>query len=82
MAISGITMGSHAPQVFKALVKASAYGARAIIERFGRGRANRRRHDWRYSKPSDFIMQTCADVLEQHRRTGESRALCLAAIYL
>lgn len=34
MAITGLTMGSQAPQVFKALVEASAYGARAIIERF------------------------------------------------
>ncbi len=34
MAITGLKMGSQAPQIFRGLVEATAYGARAIIERF------------------------------------------------
>ncbi|MCP8897678.1 ribulokinase [Gilvimarinus xylanilyticus] len=63
-AISGLKMGSGAAEVFRALVEATAFGARAIIERF--------REEGvavesvvaigGISKKSDFVMQTCADV--------------------
>lgn len=64
MAMMGIKMGTDAPQFFKALVEATAFGARAITERFQNegvpiesvvvigG----------ISKKSDYVMQTCADV--------------------
>lgn len=32
--ISGLTLGTSAPQIFKALIDATAYGSRAIVERF------------------------------------------------
>lgn len=35
-AITGIGLGSDAPGLFKALVEATAYGARSIVERFNR----------------------------------------------
>lgn len=64
MAITGIKMGTDAPQLFKALVEATAFGARAITERF--------RNEGvpiesvvvigGISKKSDYVMQTCADV--------------------
>lgn len=63
-AIAGLKMGSGAPEVFRALVEATAFGARAIIERF---RAEGVAVDsvvaiGGISKKSDFVMQTCADV--------------------
>lgn len=64
MAIAGLKMGSNAPQIFRALVEATAYGARAIIERFKQeGVAiNSVVAIGGISKKSDFVMQTCADV--------------------
>jgi L-ribulokinase len=64
MAITGLKMGSNAPQIFRALVEATAYGARAIIERFKQeGVAiNSVVAIGGISKKSDFVMQTCADV--------------------
>lgn len=64
MAMTGIKMGTDAPALFKALVEATAFGARAITERF---------NDegvpiesvvviGGISKKSDYVMQTCADV--------------------
>ncbi|MDO3387265.1 ribulokinase [Gilvimarinus sp. SDUM040013] len=63
-AISGLKMGSDAAAVFRALVEATAFGARAIIERF---REEGVAIDsvvaiGGISKKSDFVMQTCADV--------------------
>lgn len=64
MAMTGIKMGTDAPALFKAIVEASAFGARAITERF--------RDEGvpiesivvigGISKKSDYVMQTCADV--------------------
>jgi L-ribulokinase len=85
MAISGLKMGSSAPQIFRALVEATAFGARAIIERFKEegvaidsvvvigG----------ISKKSDFIMQTCADVWNCPIDVLESEQSCAlgAAIF-
>lgn len=64
MAIAGLKMGSDAPHIFRALVEATAYGARAIIERFKQeGVAiNSVVAIGGISKKSDFVMQTCADV--------------------
>lgn len=64
MAISGLKMGSQAPQIFRALVEASAYGSRAITERF---RAQGVPVDsivviGGISKKSSLVMQICADV--------------------
>ncbi|MDQ2075807.1 ribulokinase [Marinimicrobium sp. ABcell2] len=85
MAISGLTMGSQAPHIFRALVEATAFGARAIIERFKEegvaidsvvvigG----------ISKKSDFVMQTCADVWNCPIDVLESEQSCAlgAAIF-
>src|SRR5690606_20143386 len=64
MAIAGLKMGSNAPHIFRALVEATAYGARAIIERFKeQGVAiDSVVAIGGISKKSDFVMQTCADV--------------------
>jgi L-ribulokinase len=65
-AITGLSLGSTAPRIFRALVEATAFGARAIVERFrdegipiesiaGVGGI---------AGKSGFVMQIAADVLK------------------
>jgi L-ribulokinase len=76
--ISGLNLGSGAPAVFKALVEATAFGARAIVQRFeqegvpiqsviGIGGV---------AKKSPFVMQTLADVLNRPIRVATSEQAC------
>lgn len=85
MAIAGLKMGSQAPQVFRALVEATAFGARAIIERFkDEGVAiNSVVVIGGISKKSDFVMQVCADVWNCPIDVLESEQSCAlgAAIF-
>jgi L-ribulokinase len=85
MAIAGLKMGSQAPQVFRALVEATAFGARAIIERFkDEGVAiNAVVVIGGISKKSDFVMQVCADVWNCPIDVLESEQSCAlgAAIF-
>jgi L-ribulokinase len=64
--VMGLTLGSDAPRFYRALAEATAFGARAIVERFreegvviegiiGVGGV---------AKKSPFVMQTLADVLD------------------
>ncbi|MGB3609659.1 MAG: ribulokinase [Cellvibrio sp.] len=85
MAIAGLKMGSEAPHIFRALVEATAFGARAIIERF---KAEGVAIDsvvviGGISKKSDFIMQVCADVWNCPIDVLESEQSCAlgAAIF-
>lgn len=85
MAIAGLKMGSSAPHIFRALVESTAYGARAIIERFKQeGVAiNSVVAIGGISKKSDFVMQTCADVWNCPIEVLESEQSCAlgAAIF-
>jgi L-ribulokinase len=85
MAISGLKMGSQAPQLYRALVEATAFGAKAIIERF---REEGIAIDsvvviGGISKKSDFVMQICADVWNSPIEVLESEQSCAlgAAIF-
>jgi len=65
-AIAGITLGTSAPHIFKALVEATAFGSRAIVERF---RSQGVRIDnvigiGGIALKSPFVMQTLSDVLK------------------
>ena len=65
-AISGITLGTTAPMIFRALVEATAFGSRAIVERF---RSEGVRIDevigiGGIALKSPFVMQTLSDVLK------------------
>ena len=64
MAMTGIKMGTDAPALFKALVEATAFGARAITERFNDEGVPIESGVviGGISKKSDYVMQTCADV--------------------
>ncbi len=85
MALTGLKMGSQAPQVFRALVEATAFGARAIIERFkDEGVAvTSVVVIGGISKKSDFVMQVCADVWNCPIDVLESEQSCAlgAAIF-
>jgi L-ribulokinase len=64
-AIAGLDLGTDAPRIYRALVEATAFGARAIVERF---RSQGIRIDGAIAiggipRRSPFVMQIMADVL-------------------
>lgn len=77
-AIAGLNLGSDAPRIFRALVEATAFGAKAIVDRFveegvaihgviGIGGV---------AKKSPFIMQVMADVLDMPIKVAASEQAC------
>ena len=77
-AFSGLSLGSNAPQLFRALVEATCFGAKAIVERFieqgipvkgliGLGGV---------AKKSPFIMQMMSDVMNMPIRIHRSEQTC------
>jgi L-ribulokinase len=73
-AITGLTLGSDAPRIFKALVESTAYGAKAIVERL---RNEGARIDGiiamgGVAKKSPFVMQVLSDVLNMPIRVAKS----------
>jgi len=77
-AILGLNLGSDAPKIYRALVEATCYGARAIVERF--------RSEGipikglialgGVAKKSPFVMQTMADVLDSPIKVVKSEQTC------
>ncbi len=79
-AIAGLDLSSTAPRIFRALVEATAYGSRAIAERFRRegigikgviGLGG-------VAKKSEFVMQTMADVMDMKIRVARTDQTCAA----
>lgn len=77
-AITGITLGSSAPAIFRALVESTAFGSRRIVERFetegvpideiiALGGVARK---------SPFVMQTLADVHNRPIKVARSEQTC------
>ncbi|PAW94750.1 ribulokinase [Mucilaginibacter sp. MD40] len=77
-AITGLSLGSDAPRVFRALVEATCFGAKSIVDRFiqegipvkgiiGIGGV---------AKKSAFVMQTMADVLGMPIRIHQFKHTC------
>lgn len=64
-AITGITLGTTAPMIFRALVEATAFGTKAIIDRYiSEGvKIDSVIAIGGISRKSPFVMQTLADVL-------------------
>jgi L-ribulokinase len=84
-AIAGISLGSDAPRIYRALVEATAFGSRAIVERF---RSEGIRIDGvigigGVAKKSPFAMQVLADVLGMtiEVRAGEQPVALGAAMF-
>ena len=76
--ISNLNLGTEAPQVFRALVEATCFGSKAIVERFiqegiavkgiiGLGGV---------AKKSPFIMQMLADILNMPVKVHKSEQTC------
>ena len=77
-AISGLSLGTSAPMIFRALVEATAYGSKAIVERF-------RREGVRIDSiigiggialKSPFVMQTLSDVLNMPIKVCNTDQAC------
>lgn len=76
--IAGLTLGSTAPEIFKALVEATAFGSRSIVEHM---KAQGLRIDavnaiGGISKKAPYVMQTLADVLNMPIRVVRSEQTC------
>jgi len=76
--ISGINLGSDAPRIFKALVEATAFGAKMIVDRFIEEGV---RIDGiialgGVAKKSDFVMQTVCDVINMPIKVSKSEQAC------
>jgi L-ribulokinase len=78
--ISGLNLGTDAPRIFKSLVEATCFGAKAIVNRFveqgiavkgliGMGGV---------AKKSPSIMQTMADVMNMPIKIHKSEQTCAA----
>jgi L-ribulokinase len=73
-AISGITLGSDAPRIFKALVEGTCFGSRKIIDRF-RSEGIDIKNVMALggvAKKSGYVMQTMADVLNMPIKVANS----------
>jgi L-ribulokinase len=77
-AISGLSLGSDAPRLFRAIVEATCFGAKTIVDRFVRegipvrgliGLGG-------VAKKSPFIMQMMADVMDMPIRIHSSEQTC------
>jgi L-ribulokinase len=79
-AITGLNLGTNAPRIFKTLVEATCFGAKAIVDRFndegihvkgliGLGGV---------AKRSPYIMQTMADIMNMPIRIHKSEQTCAA----
>jgi L-ribulokinase len=80
--IAGLTLGTTAPRIYRALVEATAFGSRAIIDQFRREGVVIREVIalGGVSQRSDFVMQTTADILGMPIRVARSeQAVALGA---
>jgi L-ribulokinase len=77
-AIAGISLGSDAPRLFKALVEATAFGSRMINERFiSEGvRIDGVIAIGGVAKKNPFVMQVVADVLNMPIKVASSDQTC------
>jgi len=77
-AITGLTLGSDAPRIFKALVEATAFGSRMINERFiSEGvRIDGVIAIGGVAKKNPYVMQIVADVLNMPIKVAKSDQTC------
>jgi L-ribulokinase len=77
-AISGLSLGSDAPRIFRALVEATAFGSRMINERFiSEGiRIDGVIAIGGVAKKNPFVMQIVADVLNMPIKVARSEQTC------
>jgi len=76
--ITGLNLGSSAPLIFRALVEATAYGSKAIVDRFIENgvKINEIIGIGGIALKSPFVMQTMADVLNMPIKVAKSEQAC------
>ncbi|MBN2214370.1 MAG: ribulokinase [Bacteroidales bacterium] len=76
--ITGLTLGSDAPRIFRALIEATAFGAKAIVDRFiNEGvRIDGVIALGGVAKKSPIVMQIVADVLDMPIEVARSEQAC------
>lgn len=76
--IAGLTLGSSAPRIFRALVEATAFGSKAIVDRFAREGVEIKEIIGLggVAKKSPFVMQTLADVLNMPLKVASTEQTC------
>jgi L-ribulokinase len=77
-AITGLNLGTDAPKIFKALVEATAFGSRAIVERFIDEGVPIKKviAIGGVAKKSSYVMQTLADVLNKPIQVATADQAC------
>lgn len=77
-AIIGLTLGSTAPKIFRALVEATAFGAKAINEQFIKEgvEIDQVIALGGISQKNDFVMQITADILNKPIKVATSEQTC------
>lgn len=77
-AIAGFTLGTTAPQVFRALVEATAYGTKAIVDRFEEEgvRIDNVIGIGGIALKSPFVMQTMCDVINKPIKVCNTDQAC------
>lgn len=77
-AITGLSLGSDAPRIFRALVEATAFGAKKIVDRFVEEgvQINGVIAIGGIAKKSPFVMQVTADVLNMPIKVVASEQAC------
>ena len=76
--ITGLKLGSSAPRIFRALVEATAFGSKAIVDRFKREGVEIKEIIGLggVAKKSPFVMQTLADVLNMPIKIASTEQTC------
>lgn len=76
--ITGITLGTSAPMIFRALVEATAFGSKAIIDRFIENGIEIKEVIalGGVAKKSDMVMQILSDVLNMPIKIVRSEQAC------
>ncbi len=77
-AITGLNLGSDAPRIFRALVEATAFGAKKIVDRFAAEGVEIKEviAIGGIPKKSPFVMQVTADVLNMPIKVAASEQAC------
>lgn len=77
-AIMGLTLGTSAPHIFKTLVEATAFGSKAIMDRFIEQGVNIKQVIalGGISKKSAYVMQTLANILNVPIKVASSEQAC------
>lgn len=76
--ITGLQLGSDAPQIFKALAEATAFGSKAILQRFLKEGIpiNKVLASGGIARKSPYIMQTLSNVLNRTISVVKSEQVC------